>query len=210
MRDVTELVKRARGGDREALAALLEAVQDDIWRFQLSRHRSEADAEDATQETFVRMMSSLGELREPGAFRGWLYRIALNEALETGRRRRRLWRPLPPAFACGCSTGPAASRSRAPRSRWRGAADRRPAAGRRTRAANGPPMSRRAPGESRRRPRDSFRLAWTACSGRTGPRWTSGRTRGRRTRCRSTMNSGLRRLREWKPPATSACPPLDA
>ena len=87
MRDVTELVTRARSGDREALAALVEAVQDDIWRFQLSRHRSEADAEDATQETFVRMMSSLGELREPGAFRGWLYRIALNEALETGRRR---------------------------------------------------------------------------------------------------------------------------
>lgn len=87
MRDVTELVTRARGGDREALAALVEAVQDDIWRFQLSRHRSAADAEDATQETFVRMMASLGELREPGAFRGWLYRIALNEALQSGRRR---------------------------------------------------------------------------------------------------------------------------
>ncbi|MEK7467858.1 MAG: sigma-70 family RNA polymerase sigma factor [Planctomycetota bacterium] len=87
MRDVTVLVTQAQSGNREALGALVAAVQDDIWRLQLSRTGSEADAEDATQETFARMIASLTELRDPRAFAGWLYRIALNQALMAGRRR---------------------------------------------------------------------------------------------------------------------------
>ncbi|MBI2923114.1 MAG: sigma-70 family RNA polymerase sigma factor [Planctomycetes bacterium] len=87
MRDVTALVVQAQAGDREALARLVADVQDDIWRLQRSRARSEADAEDATQETFARMIGSLGELRDPRAFAGWLVRIALNEANGAARRR---------------------------------------------------------------------------------------------------------------------------
>ncbi|KAF0246440.1 MAG: hypothetical protein FD180_704 [Planctomycetota bacterium] len=87
MRDVDELVKRSQAGDRAAMGELVAAVQDDIWRLELSHLRSEPDAEDATQETFARMIESLGGLRDARAFRGWLYRIALNQAHETGRRR---------------------------------------------------------------------------------------------------------------------------
>ncbi len=87
MRDVTVLVTQAQSGDRQALGALVEAVQDDIWRLQLSRTGSVTDAEDATQETFVQMVASFRELRDPRAFAGWLYRIALNQARMAGRRR---------------------------------------------------------------------------------------------------------------------------
>ncbi len=87
MRDVTALVVQAQAGEREALAQVIAAVQDDIWRLQRSRARSEADAEDATQETFARMIASIGELRDPRTFAGWLVRIALNEARGAARRR---------------------------------------------------------------------------------------------------------------------------
>lgn len=87
MRDVTDLVTLARTGDSDALEALVVALQEDIWRFQLSRARNEADAEDATQETFAHLVSSIGTVRDPRAFAGWLYRIALNKATDVARRR---------------------------------------------------------------------------------------------------------------------------
>lgn len=75
-----ELVEKAVRGDREALAALVAGVQADVWRLMLSQLGNTADAEDATQETFRQAVASIRDLREPGAFAGWLYRIALDKA----------------------------------------------------------------------------------------------------------------------------------
>ncbi len=47
---------------------------------------SHADAQDITQETFLKIFRSAGELKEPEALRGWIYRIATNEALRHLRR----------------------------------------------------------------------------------------------------------------------------
>lgn len=77
------LVERAVHGDRAALASLVDAVQQDVWRLMLSRLGNTADAEDATQETLRQAVASIGELRDPRAFAGWLYRIALDKARET-------------------------------------------------------------------------------------------------------------------------------
>ena len=50
---------------------------------------SHDDAQDATQETFVRMFRSLGQFRGDSSLRTWLYRIATNEALRLiGKRRQ--------------------------------------------------------------------------------------------------------------------------
>ena len=49
---------------------------------------SHDDAQDATQETFVRMFRSLGQFRGDSSLRTWLYRIATNEALRLISKRR--------------------------------------------------------------------------------------------------------------------------
>jgi RNA polymerase sigma-70 factor (ECF subfamily) len=57
------------------------------------------EAEDLTQETFVRAWRSRGELTSEGSVRPWLYRIATNACLDALRRRkreRRLWSDAPP------------------------------------------------------------------------------------------------------------------
>ncbi|MEK7467857.1 MAG: sigma-70 family RNA polymerase sigma factor [Planctomycetota bacterium] len=85
MRDCTDLVVKAHAGDREALGRLLAAVQDDVYHLLLSRLRDAADAEDAAQETLVQAITSLPDLREPRAFAGWLFRIALDKARRAKR-----------------------------------------------------------------------------------------------------------------------------
>jgi RNA polymerase sigma-70 factor, ECF subfamily len=93
MRDSAEresfLVLRAQSGDREALDALLASVQEPLYRYVLSLVREPHPAEDALQETFVRVYRKLGYLREPELFRPWVYRIATREAFRQLKRERR-------------------------------------------------------------------------------------------------------------------------
>jgi RNA polymerase sigma-70 factor (ECF subfamily) len=83
------LVLRAQSGDREALDALLASVQEPLYRYLLSLVRERHLAEEALQETFVRVYRKLGWLREPGLFRAWAYRIATREAFRQLKRERR-------------------------------------------------------------------------------------------------------------------------
>ena len=82
-----DLVARARDGDRAALEALVRAVQDPIYRLSLRMLWHPADAEDATQEILVRLITRLGQFRGDAAFTTWAYRVAVNHLLSTRRRR---------------------------------------------------------------------------------------------------------------------------
>lgn len=59
-----------------------------VFAFCHSRLISPADAEDATQETFVRALARLHELRSPAAMGGWLRQIAHHVCVDTIRRQR--------------------------------------------------------------------------------------------------------------------------
>ncbi|HWS88714.1 MAG TPA: sigma-70 family RNA polymerase sigma factor [Pyrinomonadaceae bacterium] len=83
------LVLRAQSGDREALDALLASAQEPLYRYLLSLVRERHLAEEALQETFVRVYRKLGWLREPELFRPWAYRIATREAFRQLKRERR-------------------------------------------------------------------------------------------------------------------------
>jgi RNA polymerase sigma-70 factor (ECF subfamily) len=83
------LVLRAQSGDRGALDALLASVQEPLYRYVLSLVRERHLAEDALQETFVRVYRKLGWLREPELFRPWAYRVATREAFRQLKRERR-------------------------------------------------------------------------------------------------------------------------
>ena len=67
--------------------ALFSSYHDRICRYVLSFVHNPAEAEDLTQDTFLRAYSHRDSLRDPNAVRGWLYRIATHVCLDRLRQR---------------------------------------------------------------------------------------------------------------------------
>ena len=84
-----ELVARACAGEVEAFGRLVDRHYDDCTRFARRMLGNRDDAEDALQEAFVHAYRGLRAYRERDAFRGWLYRIVVNECRRLAARR---WR----------------------------------------------------------------------------------------------------------------------
>jgi len=92
------LVEQARGGDRDAFETIVRSRIDAVYRLNLAILGDEADASDATQETFVAAWRRIATVRDADKFEAWLQRIAVNAARMTLRgRRRRLVREIPGA-----------------------------------------------------------------------------------------------------------------
>jgi RNA polymerase sigma-70 factor, ECF subfamily len=83
-----ELVDAAREGDTEAFGALMRRHQKRIYRLALHLLRDAAEAEDATQETFVRAYGALDRFDGRSEAFTWIYRIAVNLSLNTIRARK--------------------------------------------------------------------------------------------------------------------------
>ena len=66
--------------------ALFETYHDRIYRYVLRLVKNPAEAEDLTQDTFLRAYRGRDSLREPEAVRGWLYRIATDVSLDRLRQ----------------------------------------------------------------------------------------------------------------------------
>ncbi len=82
------LARRASRGDQRAIAAIFERYRQELYGFCLGLLGEPQDAQDALQNTMVKVLRALpGEEREI-ALRPWLYRIAHNEAIELRRCRR--------------------------------------------------------------------------------------------------------------------------
>ena len=69
---------------------LFETYHDRIYRYVLGMVKSPAEAEDLTQDTFLRAYRYGDSLRDPEAVRGWLYRIATHVCLDRLRQRKPL------------------------------------------------------------------------------------------------------------------------
>jgi RNA polymerase sigma factor (sigma-70 family) len=100
---VTDLVTRARNGDKQAWDALVERYAPLIWSI-CRRHRLDgADAEDVGQSVWLLLMDHLGSLRDPAALPGWL---ATTTRRECGRLRRAARGPLTAGHVPGWETLP--------------------------------------------------------------------------------------------------------
>lgn len=80
---------RARNGDREAFGRLVRRHHRRVYAAALHILANHSDADDATQETFVRAYKGLGSFDGRADFFTWLYRIAVNTALNTLRGGKR-------------------------------------------------------------------------------------------------------------------------
>jgi RNA polymerase sigma-70 factor (ECF subfamily) len=88
MDELTSLLLAARDGDRVALGAVIRRTQAEVWR--LCRHLVDAeDADDLTQEVYLRAWRSLPGFRGDASARTWLLTIARNTCAEAIRKRRR-------------------------------------------------------------------------------------------------------------------------
>lgn len=90
-REYARLVSAAAGGDRAALERLLMRAQEVAYRFSMLVCGHAEDAEDVMQEALIKTYRHVGRIREPGAFRPWLFKTVRNACLM--RRRRRVDEP---------------------------------------------------------------------------------------------------------------------
>jgi RNA polymerase sigma-70 factor (ECF subfamily) len=85
---LADLVKQARDGDRFAFEQLIDRFQGDIYRMIYYRIRARMDAEDLTQDVFIRAYRNISRVREPDRFRSWLFTIAVNRVNDYLRKKR--------------------------------------------------------------------------------------------------------------------------
>lgn len=108
------LMRRVAAGDRQAAAALFRRHGDAVYRYLRGTGASASDAEDLTQEVFLRALAAAGSYRGRGSLAGWLLRIARSCALDEARRdRSRQRREREWAESAESSAGPAAEEKRA-------------------------------------------------------------------------------------------------
>ncbi|MGW2665877.1 RNA polymerase sigma factor [Nocardia tengchongensis] len=84
--DEHDLVARAVGGDRVAVADVVRLLQDPIYRLALRMVWRPADAEDATQEILLRTVGNLASWRGEAKLTTWAYRIGVNYLLNLKRQ----------------------------------------------------------------------------------------------------------------------------
>ncbi|OLB68036.1 MAG: hypothetical protein AUG85_11015 [Gemmatimonadetes bacterium 13_1_20CM_4_66_11] len=89
-----DLVARAQAGDQTAFRDLYRQHAGRVYALCLRLTGDARDADERTQDVFVRLWDKLGSFRGESAFSSWLHRLAvnvvLNERRTTGRRERRV------------------------------------------------------------------------------------------------------------------------
>jgi len=85
----TRLVERAKAGDKGAFGELVRRYRSRILALCLHLTGSESDAEDVTQEVFIKAYRALGAFEGRSQFFTWLYRMAVNRSLNARRDKNR-------------------------------------------------------------------------------------------------------------------------
>ena len=87
--DETGLLERSRSNDRSAQEQLYARTVDRVYGLLKRMTRNEADALDLVQETYMKAFTRLDQFDGRSAFATWLYRLAVNEALQFLKRAQR-------------------------------------------------------------------------------------------------------------------------
>lgn len=81
---LADSAKKGNSQDTETLVALFH---QDIFKMVFYRTGSQMDAEDITQEVFIKMVKNIKSLRDTSQFKAWLYRIAVNKITDHYRKK---------------------------------------------------------------------------------------------------------------------------
>lgn len=89
------VIERARNGDDEAFVLIYEHFSPQIYRYVYRLVGSQEQADDITQDTFLRAFQNIQKITGDSNVGAWLYRIASNAAFDILRRRKLItWMPI--------------------------------------------------------------------------------------------------------------------
>ena len=86
----TELIERARNGDIAAFKELVTEHKRNVYYLAYDLTRCREDAEDVSQEVFIKAYNSLKNFRGDAKFGSWLYRITVNESINFEKRNKKV------------------------------------------------------------------------------------------------------------------------
>lgn len=90
MQDEENLVQRAKQKDKKAFTELYEAYFDKIYRYVALKIGDKTEAEDMTQQVFLKALESISSFKWKGVpFSAWLYRIAHNQMVDYFRKQQK-------------------------------------------------------------------------------------------------------------------------
>ncbi|MEY2834483.1 MAG: hypothetical protein RLZZ557_145 [Bacteroidota bacterium] len=84
-----ELISRLKAGDAIAFKVLVETRQSLVFNTVIGFLQNAEDAEDVTQDVFVKIFESIPQFKGESALSTWVYRVAVTTALEFLRRKKR-------------------------------------------------------------------------------------------------------------------------
>lgn len=84
-----ELIERCRQGDRSAFEELVRLTHRRVYSLAFRLVKDRSDAEDVSQEAYLRMFRGISGFRKEAAFETWMHRIVANCAMTHLRRRGR-------------------------------------------------------------------------------------------------------------------------
>lgn len=94
----TELIAQLKQGDEAAFKSIVEQWQDMVYNTILGIVQNETEAEDLSQDVFIKVYESISSFKGESKFSTWLYRIATTKALDhlrSKKRKKRLGYLLP-------------------------------------------------------------------------------------------------------------------
>jgi len=83
----SRLIERFKAGDREAFDRIVDRYRRDVYRIAYRMTANHEDADDVSQETFLRAYKALDSFRGDASLKTWLFRIAMNLSINVGRAR---------------------------------------------------------------------------------------------------------------------------
>ena len=85
---LVSLVTKAQQGDNEALNCLFNEFYNDLYYFALKTVKDDETALDVTQEAFVEIINTLGNLKEPAAFVTWAKQITYHQCTRYFKKKK--------------------------------------------------------------------------------------------------------------------------
>jgi RNA polymerase sigma factor (sigma-70 family) len=90
-RPLENLVEQAKAGDKQVLEEIVRRIQDKIYGLAIRMLYVPADAQDATQEILVKVITHLATFKGESSFETWVYSIAANHLLSMRKSRAERW-----------------------------------------------------------------------------------------------------------------------
>ena len=81
-KETIRLIKKARKNDHEAFGRLVSRHMEQVYRLAFRILGNRTDAEDAVQDSWIKVWKNLREFREQSSFQTWVYRIVTYTCLD--------------------------------------------------------------------------------------------------------------------------------